>query len=74
MKEFEKIENLVKALKDIGIHAEIDYHAEWCCDDYNVHCGIEVYTDMDYGEDCWSFYFTPDGKYIKDLRDAPIRF
>ena len=73
MKEFEKIENLVKALKDIGIHAEVNYHAEWFCGDYKTHYGIEVSTDMDYGEDCWSFCFTPDGKYIKNLRDAPIR-
>lgn len=71
-KNFEKIDNLIKALNDIGIHTEVDYQTEWYCLDNKVHYGIEISTDMNYGEDCWSFCFSPNGKYIKSCLDAPI--
>ena len=64
--------NLQRALEKIGIETELDLHAEWYCIDEKVHYGIELSTNMDYGEDCWSFYFTPDGRYITSCLDAPV--
>ena len=61
-----KIKQLEKALNDIGITTELNEHAEWYCVDNKVHYGIELFTDIDYGEDYLSFCFTPNGRYITD--------
>lgn len=68
-----KIHELQSALENIGISTDLDLNAEWYCIDNQVHYGIELETDMNYGEDCWSFLFTPDGKYIERATQAPIR-
>ena len=68
-----KIQELQSALNNIGIFTELELNAEWYCIDNQVHYGIELVTDMDYGEDCWSFLFTPDGKYITKATQAPIQ-
>lgn len=68
-----KILDLQKALEAIGIETELETKAEWYCTDNKTHYGIELYTNMDYGEDNWSFVFTPDGKYITDCTEAPIK-
>jgi len=70
---FEKIENLASALQAVGIKADVDWAAEWYCDDNKVHCGIEIYTDYDGGEEDLSFVFNPDGKLIYDCRQAPLK-
>lgn len=72
-KKFPAIENLVNALRAIGIHAEIDYSAEWYCYDNKTHYGIEITTNMDYGEDCWSFIFTPSGRYVESCLSCPVK-
>lgn len=69
----EKIYNLKKALEAIGIITELYLDAEWYGSDNKTHYGIELSTNMDYGEDCWSFLFTPDGKYIASCLQAPIK-
>lgn len=69
----QKIYNLKNALDNIGIETELNLNTEWYCTDNHIHYGIELYTNMDYGEDCWSFIFTPDGKYITSCLDAPIK-
>lgn len=68
-----KIYELQSALENIGISTDLDLNAEWYCIDNQVHYGIELNTDMDYGENCWSFLFTPDGKYITEATKAPTR-
>jgi len=69
-----KILDLQKALEAIGIKTELNTEAKWyCADDHKTHYGIELFTDMDYGEDTWSFIFTPDGEYITDCTDAPTK-
>ena len=69
----QKIYDLEKALKQIGIETDLNLLAEWYCTDNKIHYGIELYTNMDYGEDCWSFIFTPEGKYITSCLEAPIK-
>jgi len=68
-----KILDLQKALENIGVTTELNTDMSWCCTDNKIHYGIELFTDMDYGEDCWSFCFTPDGEYIISCLDAPTR-
>lgn len=72
MSATEKIKNiylLKDALDRCGIHAEIDFNAEWYCTDNKTHYGIELYTD--YEED-YSFIFTPDGTLIHSCLEAPL--
>lgn len=68
-----KILDLQKALEAIGVTTELNTDAEWYCTDHKIHYGIELSTDMDYGEDTWSFVFTPDGEYITDCTEAPTK-
>lgn len=68
-----KILNLQKALEAIGIETELETEAKWYCTDNKIHYGIELFTNMDYGEDNWSFVFTPDGEYITDCTEAPTK-
>lgn len=68
-----KILDLQKALENIGVTTELDTDMSWYCTDNKTHYGIELFTDMDYGEDTWSFCFTPDGEYITSCLDAPTK-
>ena len=71
-KNYSKIEELAKAIRKIGIAAEIDWVAEWYCIDDKVHCGIEL--TLGYGaDDGYSFIFTPDGELIHTCLEAPIK-
>lgn len=69
---FEKIENLAKALRAIGISAYVG-NAEWYCEDGKTHYGIEIHTNINYGEDCWSFIFNPQGKYVENCLACPVK-
>jgi len=71
--DMKKIYELQNALNNIGISTKLDLNAEWYCIDHQVHYGIELETNMDYGEDCWSFLFTPEGKYITKGMQAPVK-
>ena len=68
-----KILNLQKALEAIGVTTVLSTDAKWYCTDKKIHYGIELSTDMDCGEDTWSFVFTPDGEYITDCTEAPTK-
>lgn len=68
-----KILDLQKALEAIGIETELETEAQWYGSDNKTHYGIELSTNMDYGEDVWSFIFTPDGRYITDCTEAPTK-
>lgn len=69
-----KIENLAKALRDIGVKADIEYNAEWYCIDSKLHYGIELTTNMyDSDYEFIRFIFTPDGKRIENCTEAPIK-
>ena len=69
----EKIKNLVRALNDVGINAEVDWDAEWYCIDDQTHYGIEIMTDFDTGEDSLSICFSPKGKLLNSCMEAPLR-
>lgn len=72
-KKFSKIENLAKALRDIGIFVEIDWNAERYCSDKKTHIGIELSTNKDDGEDYLSFIFAPNGQYKTTFLECPIK-
>lgn len=67
-----KIQNLKNALEAIGIDCEIWEDAKWYGIDYKTHCGIELSTDFDCGEDCLSFIFDPNGNHIYSCLEAPL--
>lgn len=69
----EKIYNLQKALETIGIATELDLDMEWYCIDNKVHYGIELFADIPIPEQEFSLCFTPDGNYITNCLDAPIK-
>lgn len=68
----ERIKALYAALWDAGIHAEIDWNAQWYCIDDKVHYGIELYFPSGSIEE-ESFLFTPDGVLIYDCTKAPTK-
>lgn len=71
-KNYSKIEELAKVIREIGITTEINWAAEWSCIDDKVHCGIEL--RLRYGaDDGYNFIFTPDGELIHSCLEAPIK-
>ena len=72
MKKFSKIQNLEKALNDLGIQTHIYWEMHWHCWDDKIHTGIELETNMSTEEDAFSFIFTPDGKYVETCLECPV--
>lgn len=71
----EKIENLIKALREVGYHINVDRDCGGYCSDGKVHGhGIEIVitdkTDGDGNE--YSLLFKADGTIAKDYLELPI--
>lgn len=70
----EKIKNLQKAFKDLGIESILSPVREVTTTDGKTHKGMELELRGVYdGElEPYSFIFTPDGEYVDTWLDCPL--
>lgn len=70
----EKIENLQKAFKDIGIESILYPARDVSTTDGKLHRGIELILQGVYdGElEPYTFIFTPNGEYVDTWLDCPL--
>lgn len=68
-----KIYALQKALGDVGIKSSIHHDVVGLCTDGKIHCGIELTTEWDIGEDNLSFVFHPKThKLVGSYLECPV--
>lgn len=75
LKNFERIENLVKALRQCGYDVDVWWDAEWGCTDYKTHYGIEVTVNdiCDGDGEPYSFIFNRNGKRLKTCLEGELK-
>ena len=70
----EKIKNLQKAFKDIGINSTLSSIQEVMTTDGKKHKGmeLELHGVFDGEGEPYSFVFTPNGEYVDTWLDCPV--